>query len=67
MLRNSINVCYRTAEELLRVHTDDILGNDDAERQCFGEWVLESLFNNDGKFVSGSPGHWGLLACFHSW
>ena len=67
MLRNSTTVCQRTAEELLRVPTNDILGNDEAERQCFGEWLLESLSNNDGNFVSGTLGHWSLLACFHGW
>ena len=67
MPRNLITVCLKTAEELLRVPTDNVLGNDDTERQCFGKWSLESLSNNDGNFVSGTPGHWGLLACFQNW
>ena len=25
---------------------------------------IELLSNNDGNFVSGTPGHWGLLTCF---
>ena len=40
MLRNLISVCYRTAEELLRVHTDDVSDETDTKWQCFGEWPL---------------------------
>ena len=31
--------------------------NDEAKQQCVGEWPLQSLSNNDGNIVSGTPGH----------
>lgn len=67
MLRNLITVCKRTAEGILRVSADNVFGNDDAKQQCFGEWPLESLSSNNGSFIYGTPGHWGLLTCLRSW